>query len=349
MQDIKYVGIDLHQSSCLIAVHNMEGRCIMRNLLETREKTIRSFFRGMEGTVHVAFEVGCQSAWLYEVMKPLVTSVTVCNARKLKSGGNKNDEIDANKLATLLRAGMLKSVYQGNPEMRRLRDVAHGYLAINHDLTRTMCRIKALYRGWSIPSPGRDVYCNRNRDCWLQKLPTDESRFRAQLYYRELDLLRQEKQEARKRLLHDSRKYPIQKVIRKVPGFGPIRTALAIAIIATPARFRTKRQLWSYIGMGIIKESSSDFAVIAGRFQRRKGAESTRGLTRDYNRIGKWIFKSAAKAAVRKEPFGPIYLAMIARGIRPEMAILTVTRKIAAIVLAIWKKGESFDVAKLRH
>jgi hypothetical protein len=58
--------------------------------------------------------------------------------------------------------------------------------------------------------------------------------------------------------------------------------------------------------MGIIKESSSDFEVIAGRFQRRKGAESTRGLNRDYNRVGKWVFKSAAKAAVRKSPSGAL-------------------------------------------
>lgn len=349
MLDIKYVGIDLHQSTCLIAVHDGLGKCIMQNLVETRERTIRSFFRGLEGTVHVGFEVGCQSAWLYEVIKPLVTSVTVCNARKLKSGGNKNDEIDANKLAVLLQAGMLESVYQGSPEMRRLRDVAHGYLAISQDLTRTMCRIKALYRGWSIPSAGRDVYYKRNREFWLQKLPTEESQFRAELYYGELDLLRQQKKEARKRLLRDSRRYPIQKILRKVPGFGPIRVALAIAMIGTPVRFRTKRQLWSYIGMGIIKESSSDFEVIAGRFQRRKGAESTRGLNRDYNRIGKWVFKSAAKAAVRKEPFRSIYQGMIARGIRPEMAILTITRKLAAIVLVIWKKGECFDVAKLRN
>jgi transposase len=105
MQEIKYAGIDLHQSTCLIAVHNQEGKAIAESIVETSAETLRAFFRGITGTIHVAFEVGTQSAWLYEILKSLVESITVCDVRAYKRRGNKNDRIDAHKLARWLRLG----------------------------------------------------------------------------------------------------------------------------------------------------------------------------------------------------------------------------------------------------
>jgi hypothetical protein len=42
------------------------------------------------------------------------------------------------------------------------------------------------------------------------------------------------------------------------------------------------------------------------------------------------------------------YQALLAKGITPAMARLTLARKIAAIALVLWKKGESFDAEKLK-
>jgi hypothetical protein len=69
MDNIKYVGIDLHQSTCLIAVHNAQGKVEAEEVVETKAETLRKFFVDLKGTIHVAFEVGTQSAWLYEILK----------------------------------------------------------------------------------------------------------------------------------------------------------------------------------------------------------------------------------------------------------------------------------------
>ncbi len=61
----------------------------------------------------------------------------------------------------------------------------------------------------------------------------------------------------------------------------------------------------------------------------------------------KYIFKSAALTALRYEPFKSRYAKLLARGLRPELARVTMARKLAAITLAVWKKGEAFDVDKL--
>lgn len=80
---------------------------------------------------------------------------------------------------------------------------------------------------------------------------------------------------------------------------------------------------------------------------RRVAKATTRGLTQDHNRTLKYVFKSAALTASRCEPFKSWYVELLARGLRPELARVTVARKIAAITLAVWKKGEIFDANKL--
>ena len=347
MDKIKYAGIDLHQSTCVIAVHDCDGKTIMQSVVQTRAETLRNFFSGLGGSVHVAFEVGTQSAWLYEILQPLVASAAVCDVRGKKQRGNKNDRIDAHKLATWLRMGDLKRVYQGTRTNRKLRDLAHGYLATVSDSIRIMNRIKALYRSWSIPCAGRDVYYKRNRDTWLSKFPIEESRIRARAYYAQLDLLKEQRKELKKVLLKAARENPAQKILRKIPGFGPIRSAFAIAMIGTPQRFRTRRQLWAYSGLAVVIHSSADHEIVEGRITRKAHKYSTRGLTIDFNRILKFVFKGAATEAIRKDPVKTIYLRMISKGIRPEMALLSIARKLATIVLVLWKRGEQFNTTKL--
>lgn len=199
--EIKYAGIDLHQSTCLIEIQNSTGETESQTVVKTEAEVLRNFFRGFARTIHVALEVGTQSAWLYEILKPVVTSITVCDVRKHKKSGNKSDRIDAHKLATWLRMGELEQVYQGYRNIRKLRDLAHAYLATVSDSIRVMNRIKALYRSWAIQCGGRDVYYKRNREEWLKKFPIKESGMRAALYYEQLDLLKEQRKESRKAFL----------------------------------------------------------------------------------------------------------------------------------------------------
>src|SRR5208282_178869 len=116
-----------------------------------------------------------------------------------------------------------------------------------------------------------------------------------------------------------------------------------------PHRFRTKRQLWSFGGLGIETHSSADHRYVDGQLQPSKKPVSLRGLNRNHNHELKNIFKGAAIiAATKPGPFQQFYAARIAKGIRPEMARLTLARKIAAITLLVWKKGVCFDAQHLK-
>jgi transposase len=299
----------------------------------------------------VTFEEGTWAAWLYDLLKPHVSKLVVCNPRKnaLLKTGNKSDRIDARKLADLLRAGLLSPVYHGEVGVRTLKELARSYLAITQDLTRVMNRLKAVYRSWAIPCAGRSVYAPRHRADWLDKLREAGVRRRAERLYQQLDQLQLLRQQARRDLLAESRKHGARQWLRRIPYLGPIRAALLIALIQTPHRFRTKRQLWAYSGLALETHNSAEYRFVAGELQRSKKLLAIRGLNQNHNHDLKYIFKSMATlASARPGPLQDFYAVLLSKGMKPTMARLTLARKIAAITLIIWKKGERFDAAKLK-
>ena len=136
----------------------------------------------------------------------------------------------------------------------------------------------------------------------------------------------------------ESKKHQAWKQLCQIPSIGPIRAAVLLGILQTPHRFRTKRQLWTYSGLGIETHSSADHCWADGQLQRSKKPVSIRGLNENHNHDLKNLFKGAAIVASSKPgPFRQFFTALLAKGMRPEMARLTLARKIATIVLIVWK------------
>ena len=349
MDSKKYIGMDVHKESISIAVRNAAGKIVMECVIETKANIILDFIHGLRGELHVTLEEGTWATWLYDLLKPHVTKLVVCDPRKNARQGNKNDQIDARELADRLYMNKLNSVYHGEAGVRALKELARSYLTISKDLARVMTRVKAIYRSWGIPCAGKQVYAPRHRGEWLGKISEPGVRRRAEFYYQQLDALRSLRHEVRRDLLTQIKKHKATKLLCQIPSIGPIRAALLIALIQTPHRFRTKRPLWKYSGFAIETHSSADYRSVDGQLQHSKKKTSIRGLNRDCNHDLKNLFKSAATiASVKPGPFQEFYAAWVAKGMRPEMARLTLARKIAAIVLIVWKKGVCFDAKHLK-
>jgi transposase len=350
MSQDKYIGMDVHQASISVAVLDGGGKLIMECVLQTQAGTILEFIRGMRGSLAVTFEEGTCAAWLHDLLQPHVGRLIVCDPRKnaLLQDGSKSDRIDARKLAELLRGDQLSPVYHGDHGVRTLKELARSYLALTQDLTRVMTRIKALYRSWAIPCSGTRVYAARHRGEWLGKIAQAGVRRRAERLYQQLDLLRPLHHQARCDLIGESRRHPAVKWLRQIPSIGPIRAALLVALLQTPHRFRTKRQLWAYSGFAVETHDSGEYRYVRGKLLRNRERIRVRGLSDNYNRDLKNVFKSTAiSASTRPGPLRDFYLALLAKGMRPSMARLTLARKIAAISLTIWKKGADFDAKQL--
>src|SRR6059058_4813275 len=82
MNSEKYIGLDVHQATISVAVLDSRGKLVMESILETQAATILEFFAGLRGTLWVTFEEGTWTAWLYDLLKPHVGKLVVCNPRK---------------------------------------------------------------------------------------------------------------------------------------------------------------------------------------------------------------------------------------------------------------------------
>jgi len=63
----KYIGMDVHQATISVAVMDSAGKLILQ------------FLGGLRGSLLVTFEEGTSAAWLYDLLKPHVANVLVCD------------------------------------------------------------------------------------------------------------------------------------------------------------------------------------------------------------------------------------------------------------------------------
>lgn len=345
----RYVGLDVHRDTISVAVLDSRGKQILERVIPTTAAAVLELIGLLRGKLHVAFEEGTSAAWLYGLLQPVVAELVVCDPRKIDRRGNKSDRIDARELADLLRCGRLSAVYHQDCGLRALEELARTYLALTQDQTRVMNRIKALYRSWAVPCAGKNCYTPRQREAWLSRLPQAAVRRRAGFYYQQLDHLQILRQQARQQLLGEGRKHPAFRLLRQIPYIGPIRAVLLIVFIQTPHRFRSKRQLWAYCGLALETRDSGEYRWVAGQVQRKRPGPTVRGLNRNHHPLLKHVLKGAATRACAGS--GPLYdfaQTLLDQGMRPEMIRLTVARKLAAIVLVLWKKGVRFDPRYLK-
>ena len=343
----RYIALDVHMQSCTVAVVGESGRRLKSQVIETNGQALVDAVRGIPGRRHVCLEEGTQSAWLSELLRPHADDVVVTLPEKRK--GPKDDLRDAWALAEDLRRGSLRAVVYKAPHCTGLRDAVRGYTMLTGDLVRVKNRIKALYRSRGVPTDAR-VYRAGERGHWESKLPVSQQRLAVMLggY---LDLVEQAQGEAESWMREEAKKHVVIKLLATAPGMGRVRTAQVVAIVVTPERFRTVRQFWSYCGLGIVTRSSSDWVQEGGRWVRAQTIQ-TRGLNRNRHPLLKTVFKGAATTVIQRggdQPLHQGYQRMLAAGTKPNLAKLTLARRIAATVLSMWKHQEVYDPKKHRR
>ncbi len=167
MKPPKYIGMDVHKATSVVAVLDSVGNVVAEAIIETKGSTILDFLKSQRGALHVAFEEGTQAAWLFDLIHPHVTRVIVCDPRKMVRQGNKADKVDARLLAERLRSGGLKPIYHGERSIRAVKELALSYISVVGDGTRIKNRLKALFRGRGIECSGTGLYNPEERKDWL--------------------------------------------------------------------------------------------------------------------------------------------------------------------------------------
>ncbi len=345
----RYIGMDTHSQTCTLRALTPSGKEVTRQVVETNGAALVQAIRSIPGTKHVCIEEGTQSAWIYELLKNEVDELVV--TMPARRAGQKDDARDALGLAEGLRTGAIRQrVYKACGPYSELRAAVRSYVLLREDVSRAKNRLKALYRSRGIATPGDEVYRPDRHLQWERLLPPPQQHSAAVLFS-QVESLMDLWTTAAERLMTASKPHAMVKTLATAPAIGPIRAAQIVATVVTPHRFRTSRQFWAYCGLAIAMRSSSDWVRDRqGQWARSKKFQ-TLGLNRNRQPALKAVFKGAAhQVAVQmtSHPLHADYQRLLDAGTKPNLAQLTIARRLAAAVLAMWKKEEVYDPDKHR-
>ena len=136
----------------------------------------------------------------------------------------------------------------------------------------------------------------------------------------------------RKRLTQRAKQDALVVRLTELPGVQWIRAATLRVYLDTPWRFRHKKALWKYLGIGLERRHSG------------KGPEFL-GVPKQVNRLLKSTILGAAKSAIAQEdnPFADQHRRWIDQGLSSRMATRNVARSLAAVMWGLWKNTTAYD------
>jgi transposase len=336
MDRVYTIGADTHCAFTELAVVSPGGRLVRRDRCPTTIKALVHAVAEVRRPRVIVVEEGPLADWLYRGLGERGEQVLVCDPRRnhlIAKDSDKDDAIDAEKLARLARGGFLKTIHHAESFDRVAfkRRVALYHDQVAHRV-REANRFMAQCRQLGVFVRERDF---ADADAWgacRDRLPNHK------VVRADLNLLWQGYQQAvtqagtiRQSLLALSRKNKVIRQFTAVPGVAWIRAATFYAYVDTPFRFRRKQSLWRYMGIGLERRSSGEGAALVR-------------VARQANRTLKNAILGAALSAVASggNPFAEQHRRWLQNGISPRNARRNVARSLAAVMWGMWKSGDDY-------
>ena len=338
-----YIGADVDSKMTDLAVER-NGRIVQRYRVPTDILSLRRVLEEVRGRKELTMEEGPMAHWLYRNLRDAVDRLVVCDPRRnayIAKDGDKDDPIDAGKLAALLRGGYLREVYHSDDEQRVL---LKQWVGLYHDRVREAVRqvnkLRGCCRAYGVRIVRAAPFEPSARDTWLAKLDNPALAAQVSMLWTGLDAVLQQVRQSRRQVLRLSRGYPILAHWQDIPGVGPIRAATLLAYLDTPWRFKRRAKLWKYCGVGLERCSS-------GKDRNGKPKIGLLQLAWAVNKRLKDAVMGATLSAIqhRDNVFAAQYERLVRDGLTPSNARHTVARKMLTVMWGMWKAERPFDAS----
>jgi len=337
MRTDHYIGLDVHCEFTEMAVVTSSGRITKRHRCKTAVPPLVEAITQIAHPRYVTFEEGPMAEWLFRGLSPHADEVVVCEPRRnhlIAKDSEKDDPIDAEKVAQLYRGGYLKAVH--HPASLD-RTVFKQHVGLYHDRVRDRVRaanyLIAQFRQHGVFIAEEDFRKKESRDVLLRRLPGKRQlRDDISCLWLGYDVQVQVEEFFHQELVKQARRIePIRRFVN-LPGISWIRAATYYVYIDTPWRFKGKSPLWKYMGIGLERRHSG-----TGRVRLQVARQSNRRL--------KNMILGAALSAVTQgaNPFYDQYQHWLNKGgLSPQNARRNVARSLAATLWAMWKNGNDY-------
>jgi transposase len=340
-----HIAMDTHCRTTEVCVKtraNTPGRTWQ---VQTTIPALREAIASVRRPRYLAFEEGPLASWLARNLKADVDRLIVCDPRKnawIAKGGDKDDPIDAGKLADLFAGGFLRPVHH---TMELSREAFKQLVGLYHERVghRVMQANKVIgrLRRWGIVvrEAGFDDPAQRQQRL-IDRLPAKEEassvRLGIELLLAGYDQAVEQETKLRRQLVKEAKSYEAVVRFTALPGVAWVRAATFFAYVDTPWRFASKQALWKYLGIGLQRKTSGDGPVYLG-------------VDLSANRTLKSMILGAAESAMMQKdnPFAQQHERWTAAGVSPRNAKRNVARSMAAVMWGMWKNGGVYDAAKV--
>ena len=332
-----YIGMDAHSLTCELAVVRENGQLVKRIQCRTAIDQLVAFLQTIPRPRYLVFEEGPMADWLWRNLRWCMDDVTVCDPFRnslIAKEGDKDDPIDAGKLAELFRGGFIKAVHHPESLEQALfkQHVLLYHDRVRHRVAETL-RLSSLLRrhGVLVRASSFD-----DAEQWakvVQQLPEHKIlRDDVQLLWQAHAAATVQEKAIRRRLRRHAEDNDVIRRFMEIPGIAWVRAATLYVFLDTPWRFRSKAALWKYLGIGLERRGSG-----SGPMQLQ--------VPKRVNRLLKSTILGAAKTAAALgdgNPFAVQYRRYIEAGLTKRLARRSVARSLSATLWGLWKNGSVY-------
>jgi transposase len=333
-----YCGIDLHARTMYLCVLNQEGEVLLhRNMRAAPEPFLQAIAPYREELM-ICVECIFTWYWLADLCTQEGIPFVLGHALYMKAihgGKAKNDKIDAQKIAVLLRGGILPQAYVYPADMRATRDLLRRRLHLVRHRAELLTHVQQTNSQYNLPEIGKKIAYKANRDGVAERFPDPAvqksievdlaliGHYNALLGDLELAIVTTAKQHEATTLY----------LLQTVPGIGKILSLVLLYEMHDIARFPRVQDFVSYCRLvKCAKESAG----------KRYGTSGTK----IGNAYLKWAFSEAAVLFLRNNPAGQKYLVRFENKHGKGKALTVLAHKLARAVYHMLKRTTAFDMEK---
>ena len=254
--------------------------------------------------------------------------------KAIHGGKAKNDKSDAQKIAVLLRGGMLPQAYVYPAEMRATRDLLRRRLHLTRKRAALLAHVQNTTSQYHLPAIGTKIAYKANRDGVAERFadPAVQKSIEVDLalipYYDHLwrDVERTSVKTAKH---HDAHTLYL---LQTVPGLGQILSLVLLYEIHQIDRFPRVQEFASYCRLVKCAKASA-------------GKRSGTSGTKIGNAHLKWAFSEAAVLFLRDNPAGQKFLTRLEKKHGQGKALTILAHQLARAVYFMFKNKKAFDMA----
>jgi transposase len=339
-----HIGIDVHKKNWVVTLRSDKMELRTFSIDPSPEALHSHMQRNYPGGKYIsAYEAGFSGFWIHRRLESLAFKNLVIHAADLpstnKERSSKTDKVDSRKIARELENKSLKGIYVPDELRQQLRSLCRLRGQCVRNQTRVKNRIKGhLYMyGIVIPSQEEMPHWSANFINWLRSLEFSQSCGKDYLLF-----CLEELQQHRKRTVDVTRilrshlksfsMYEQVKLLRSIPGIGPIVALSFFTEIMDINRFATFDHLASFVGLVPSLRDSGDKSTEQGLTQRR-------------NRYLRHLIVEAAWVAIRKDPALLLAFNQLSRRMKKQDAIIRIAKKLLRRIRYVWKNQTPYVMA----